>query len=754
MIVYHDKIQEGCFVFQVIRTEPVYIQPAPLLEEDDDEDDLDEDDDHFTTNELVAVDRIQPCSDHTTFVRLADQSGWLVAECRGILVLRSLPVTLALTVLYADCAQTVRRHPTVLDDDTEEDEEEDEWKLLPMQKVYADARVEHPVTGVHWYRLQGAAAAASSNNNGWATPGWVSATTTTTTTPQQQQQQQHTTTTATCQFQLLPASSLHTGLFAVRVLHTPLIVRDAPDCTDASHTALVLRPGQVVLADTVRASPANNSGNGPFLRLLDGSGWVFQHKLHEPRMERIPVREGRWMVTVLSETGIRSVQQPLPEYTALECRSYEFGTVIECDRCITNDTEGVSYYRVLNTDQKEWLYDKHLGQRMLSLLHEMGPSSISLPSWDLSFVRGILATIEGADATAEDEARAVVTVSLSDDDQQVSIFGTTRTLCICSTDHAQPLRRFQSDCSVEQLIATLHRSLDETIQYFDDLDTKQQQQQLAMDSTECTTSEDTTSMHSSEGGTNVILEIENSSDEEKKEEDCSGIEMIATEDSDERGLFAFGRSSSSSSAHGPSMLEETTDGPAAVETEEELRRQLLGYEQDISALSNKRFALIQQLKQYDAKRGEFAMQEGIKCKTQQQRHRDELALQQIQRELQLSPETKKSMQKTLLKTKKYKQVYNRPNELHVVTDPVETHSRSSTLSSVKEKPSSKSSHSGNHSVRSVRSRVYCGECHKKFSGKYSRDLHCRHVHKLFCEKCDKIFPSFWELEAHAAADNC
>ena len=49
-------------------------------------------------------------------------------------------------------------------------------------------------------------------------------------------------------------------------------------------------------------------------------------------------------------------------------------------------------------------------------------------------------------------------------------------------------------------------------------------------------------------------------------------------------------------------------------------------------------------------------------------------------------------------------------------------------------------------------RIYvCGECIKSFSGKYSRDIHCRKVHKIFCEQCDKVFPSFKDLEKHRDA---
>jgi hypothetical protein len=47
----------------------------------------------------------------------------------------------------------------------------------------------------------------------------------------------------------------------------------------------------------------------------------------------------------------------------------------------------------------------------------------------------------------------------------------------------------------------------------------------------------------------------------------------------------------------------------------------------------------------------------------------------------------------------------------------------------------------------------CGECYRSFTGKYSRDIHCREVHKLYCEKCEKIYPSFRELEMHRDASN-
>jgi hypothetical protein len=52
-----------------------------------------------------------------------------------------------------------------------------------------------------------------------------------------------------------------------------------------------------------------------------------------------------------------------------------------------------------------------------------------------------------------------------------------------------------------------------------------------------------------------------------------------------------------------------------------------------------------------------------------------------------------------------------------------------------------------------RNLVSCRECNKEFSGKYSRDLHCRNVHKLFCEQCDRIFYSFKDLDLHIAREN-
>jgi hypothetical protein len=44
--------------------------------------------------------------------------------------------------------------------------------------------------------------------------------------------------------------------------------------------------------------------------------------------------------------------------------------------------------------------------------------------------------------------------------------------------------------------------------------------------------------------------------------------------------------------------------------------------------------------------------------------------------------------------------------------------------------------------------LVCGECFQMFSGKYSRDIHCREIHKLYCRSCSKIFPSKLELNSH------
>ena len=164
--VHHERVESGCFVYQVVRKEKVLLRSCPELGKEEEEEDVEEEESHFELNELLAVDLIQPGS-HATFLRLADHSGWVIAEQGGEIYLRSVPVTMGLYQFYIDqVPQAVRFHP--MDESSELLLSEANAHILqPMQKIYCDSMVEHPVTRVKFYRLQGF------SDSSPATPGWV-----------------------------------------------------------------------------------------------------------------------------------------------------------------------------------------------------------------------------------------------------------------------------------------------------------------------------------------------------------------------------------------------------------------------------------------------------------------------------------------------------------------------------------------------------------------------------------------------------
>lgn len=52
---------------------------------------------------------------------------------------------------------------------------------------------------------------------------------------------------------------------------------------------------ELVSVDYIRKSRYKH-GNGPFLRLSDGSGWLFEHKKNERVMKQVPVQDGLWIM--------------------------------------------------------------------------------------------------------------------------------------------------------------------------------------------------------------------------------------------------------------------------------------------------------------------------------------------------------------------------------------------------------------------------------------------------------------------------
>ena len=67
------------------------------------------------------------------------------------------------------------------------------------------------------------------------------------------------------------------GCFVYHVLY-PTEVRTCKNVGDESRNGLIIEKGGLVSVDFIRPSRQVASTNGPFLRLTDDSGWMFEKK--------------------------------------------------------------------------------------------------------------------------------------------------------------------------------------------------------------------------------------------------------------------------------------------------------------------------------------------------------------------------------------------------------------------------------------------------------------------------------------------
>jgi hypothetical protein len=374
--------------------------------------------------------------------------------------LRQLVVDLGLYCFYVDRdTLAARHHPMDESSDLLASEYSGGKKLcielVRMQKVYCDAMVRHPVTGVRFYRLQ-------TSGNASPTRPWIcdrvvtnaichgvnSSTVKvvknkTKTTSGGKGIQEHVTGgegKSEDRMVLLSDHLVQEGLFAYRAVHG-VATRSWPTCTDDSaRTSRKVDAGEIVVADLIRDDSANANSTtgsreygGPFVRLTDGSGWLFVYMNPTPVLEQIPVETGKtWMVAVLNDpVGLKLRQQPVDSQEKVYETKYGFGTVLECDaRIVSPDHSGVSFYRVRGTNG--WLFDERNGIPMLNLLSEKQDMKCSTNTekdyaWTPDFVRGVASTVRGLQEMAFDSDLNVLMYDTTRG-TSVKVFCTSRTI--------------------------------------------------------------------------------------------------------------------------------------------------------------------------------------------------------------------------------------------------------------------------------------------------------------------------------------
>jgi len=422
--------EEGCFVFQVFGAKVRVEVRHDLSVSDNARTGL-----SFMESDLVAVDCIKhsaiQLSDNGPFLRLADCAGWLFVHKHGRQRMRQVPVQSGLFSFYVDnfpAGIHLRRHPTDRADlkSCVVTDKPHPVAYLPQQKIYCDRRVTHPDTGIHYYRVQG-------------TTGWVFD-------------------RRTQAVILLEAAAVKTGLFGYRALKG-VSIRSKCQLGDDFKTHRIVQEGELVAVDVVQESPYPN-GNGPFLRLTDGSGWLFARKRNQITMEEIKVEFGSWSFKVLQSVALR--RHPVRNsHTQYPNKVYGTGERLLCDARIAGPGQGtgaaVYFYRVMKTDG--WVFDVSEQGRAVLELYWTGPSQNELDAvsfsegvaWSPDFVRGVACTIPKLLEILFDQANKLICFR-TEEGVRINIYYSTRTVGTALNHPVHGTTQlYRPDCTVEQL---------------------------------------------------------------------------------------------------------------------------------------------------------------------------------------------------------------------------------------------------------------------------------------------------------------
>jgi len=303
----------------------------------------------------------------------------------------------------------------------------------PMRKIYCDRKVIHPQTGVQFYRVQG-------------TNGWVF------------DRRAHLP-------MLIDVSRVKRGIFCFQALTDVVVQRNCSTRIEAS-TPVLVKKGRCVAVDVVRTS--DTDGEGPFLRLTDGSGWLCARVEGVDMMKEVPVERGVWELKVLNlPVGVSLRRHPMDSRTKIYNKVYPSGSLIQADCHVkTNDFsrtgEGneISFFRVRGTNG--WVFERRGEVPVLEVLTDQDDSCsvVSTTSteagWTPEFVRGVAATIEHIYETDCSPSGEVVTFETSDD-IRILVYCSTHTVGV-QPNSGGPFVWYRN-CSTKQLWDHLRKDL-------------------------------------------------------------------------------------------------------------------------------------------------------------------------------------------------------------------------------------------------------------------------------------------------------
>jgi hypothetical protein len=425
-----DKCDEyGCFVYHVLRE--IEVRTCKQV------DDKSRSGLTFEEGRLVSIDLIRPSriskSKNGPFLRLTDDSGWLFEKKYGETILQRLSVTTGLWCFYiddvydnAEFGRALRCHPCDGSPYIEPN-----VRYAPMQMIYCDRKVIHPSNGVTSYRVQG--------TNGWILDKYLD-------------------NKGGSSPLMLPDSFVKTGLFAYEMLEN-IAVRLEPtvSLSDSVSSNTAIRKTEIVCCDTIRSAYLKaDAGNGPYLRLTDGTGWIFGKRAdHNSKIIKpLTIDNGNWSFQIINE-GIKLHRQPIDRKDMTTNILYNPGDRVDCDKQITSSSSGVSFYRVVGTEG--WVFNRRRnGDQIMQMLKSKGltnPEPFALGDdqspWDVSFIRGMAAAYDLNEISHNTTSRCI---SFRNNNDRINVYYSTRTIGT-ALDHPSQgkTQLFRRECTVEDL---------------------------------------------------------------------------------------------------------------------------------------------------------------------------------------------------------------------------------------------------------------------------------------------------------------
>ena len=412
--------REGCFVYECVDNSPIEVRSKCNVG------------DEYRTGavlkhgDLVSVDLVRHSrvngSNNGPFLRLSDCSGWVFEKKYGNRMMVELPVETGLWCFYVDnsVGLALRSHPI----DSPNNHVEG-VTYEPMQKIYCDRKVVNTGTGVCFYRVQG-------------TEGWIF-------------DRRFNSNNEICHM-LLDESMVEKGFFVYQAL-VNIAIRREPDTADNSRTSRAVSKGDLVSTDVVRKSPYG-SRNGPFLRLNDGSGWLFQEKHAEAMMKPVQVETGLWTLKITNRAGIAVRRQPIDAVELQTDKTFPYGTIVRCDRMVRSES-GVRFYRMEQT-KNGWLFDWRGENEMMTLqtssIAADEVSFTSSTSWSPDFVRGLATAVEELTEIAYIPSSRLLSFRTLDG-ARINVYYTTRTVGTAMEHPTQgKTQLFRRNCTPSELL--------------------------------------------------------------------------------------------------------------------------------------------------------------------------------------------------------------------------------------------------------------------------------------------------------------